>query len=211
MSVLLGRTNLRVEQTWYSLQIPSDNRDTEKLAERTFQSGHPVDLTAGKSVWGPHIKDSSSLLVFFGDDGFTKCRNRSDACDVVSSQIVEVLSSLLGKTIGLFFLPVARVVDAHCWEGAIEAVETARNDGLVSFSGLSCLGPGMAALLEWTYRDAFDVLCLHSKDQEDTLLPMANDRRTGVVTTYSSTVPDACVLKIVRRLEDLEKVGPLSR
>ena len=65
--------------------------------------------------------------------------------------------------------------------GALEALETAKQDGIVQHVGLACGDNDLAALAMWQFRDAFEMILVSSGQQFESLEPLARERRAGVL------------------------------
>lgn len=123
-------------QDWLSLRLPEQESELDVLVITAIESGLPLDVTSGKLVWGSRLENSKNLLVGFGTGDFHRANSADDACILVSAQIVEWLSCLNGKTLDVLFLPDHPSANQDCWAGAMEALEIAREDGLIRFYGL---------------------------------------------------------------------------
>ena len=70
--------------------------------------------------------------------------------------------------------------------GALEALEAARQDGHIAFLGLQAEGNPMAVRSVWQFHDAFEALLVPRSHLEaeayDALAPLAKERRVGVLT-----------------------------
>jgi len=186
MNELFGRTNRAFPDPWLSLRLPDDPAETQALTNEAAKSGLPLDVTHAASVWGAHLPaETGPLIAFLGSD-YALARTRDDACDLLSAQIVQVLSCLLGRRFTFLFLPVNGPVQEFQFDGALQALETARQDGLTEFTGISCEGNPFDTLSVWQFRDAFEALCVHDHEALHTLRPLAEQRRVGILTTFES-------------------------
>lgn len=139
--------SLNAPQDWLSLRLSGSTSDFEEVLNVAIDSGLPLDVSHGKLVWGSRLAGCDNLLVGFGAADFHRAHSASDACILVSAQLVEWLSCLNGRTLDVFFLPGTPAVTREQWSGAIEAVETARDDGLIRFSGIDRAIEGLPG--EW--------------------------------------------------------------
>ena len=154
------------------------------MAETAVKSRLPLDVTRGKSVWRSAIGDCQSQLIGFGTDAFAMARSRQDACDIVSAEIVEFLSSMNGVSLAFFFVPVRRAYETFQWDGVIEALSLAKEDSLIRHIGLSCEGPSLAALLDWQFRDCYDAIVVKNEDARSDLHGLASERRVALIADY---------------------------
>ncbi len=188
MSTVFGRTNEPWPATWLGLMAPHDGGEAARgrLAEAAVATGAPLDVTQGPSLWGPLLRGAENRTVAFGGRGIEAARDDSHAADLVSADLIGLLSSLGRPVLDLFFLRVRRAIEEYQLNGALMALESAREEGLVRHVGLSCEGPPLAALGLWQFHDAFVALALPRNPLRQeafaTLAPLAQQRRVGLVS-----------------------------
>jgi len=204
--VVFGRANFEMPRDWLSLRLPHDPSEIAEFATAGVASGLPLEISHGKSAWGPFVEHAPNAIVAFGSSDFSMAGSRVHACDLVSAQIVEILSCLHGKSLTVFFLPLIRVLESHQWDGAIEALESAREDGLILSTGLSCDRVVSTELIDGQFRDAFDAVCVRNKEDFETVSPIVRERRMGVLTTFESGVESNCRLHEVCTIAGIESV-----
>ena len=122
-----------------------------------------------------------------GDSG--RATSATHAADLMQASLLQLLSALGREHLDIVFWSYRRALEQFQIDGALEALEMAKQEGHVAYLGLACEGPALATLGMWQFHDAFD-LVLANRSQEDheafdTLLPMARERRVGMVARLS--------------------------
>ncbi|MES1227687.1 MAG: hypothetical protein ABUL72_03395, partial [Armatimonadota bacterium] len=111
-----------------------------------------------------------------------RATEQSHATDLVQAHLIETLSAIGREYLDFYFLRIRRGLEEFQINGALEAIEMAKQEGHIRFIGLACDGPPLAALGVWQFHDAFEVVLTRDKDAYDTLAPLARERRVGIVT-----------------------------
>ena len=83
------------------------------------------------------------------------------------------------------FLYVRRALEEHQINGALQALHSAKEEGLIHHIGLCIAGPTLAATSLWRFHDAFEcVLTKRTPESESdfqSVLSLAQEKRVGVV------------------------------
>lgn len=186
---IFGRTNQRLPSIWFAPQLPHpprEERDVERLLEVILATGHPMDLSNSPSFWGGLARGQGNFVAIRGGVEIAHARDEVSAGDVIRAHLIGTLSALGREAIDLYFLQVRRPLEEWQINGALEALETARQDGLVRNLGLAVEGSPLAALGLWQFHDAFEALTYAYNPRQtqarETLNELAQTRRVGTVT-----------------------------
>ena len=159
----------------------------DALTYAATQSDSVLDVTSQPSLWARYLRDATNPISVIGTLEYANAADERHATDLVSAHLIQTLSSLGRETIDFYFVPVRRVVEEYQFNGLLEALEMARQEGHIRHLALCCDGPGMAALGMWQFHDAFEVLLVprnhHDQSAYECLAPVAKERRVGVVTS----------------------------
>lgn len=187
---LLGRTNRAFPPVWLSLSLPHGGGEAaiDALVSAGKAAGVPLDISGNPALWGGRMRgDDSLFLTQISNVGYERAADDRHATDLIQAHLIETLSAIGREWIDVYFLRVRRAVDESQLSGALEAMELARQEGHVRYLGLCCDGPSLAALGMWQFHDAFDLLLVprnhHDEEAYRTLVPLARERRVGVVTS----------------------------
>lgn len=210
MNDVLGRTNHRFPRVWLRLLTPEAPDAAGALVHAAIQTGAPIDVSSQPALWGPGLREHPGPLMAVIGQELEDAPSEAHGADLTRARLIQLLSALGRERIDLLFLRVRRALDPAPLAGALEAIETARQDGHIRWTGISCEGPALATLGLWQFHDAFDVLLAPDNpletDAMETLGPLARDRRVGVVGSrpldwglgapfsvlgYDALVPDA--------------------
>jgi aryl-alcohol dehydrogenase-like predicted oxidoreductase len=183
-----GRTNVPVPSVWYQLLVP---RQTEEgwiapMVDAAVETGAPLDVTDGAPLWGSRLRGTGASVVVRGGLELERATEEKAASEQISAHLIQMLSALGTEKIDFYYLRVRRALEESVLNGAMEALESAREDGLVRFFGLSAEGSAMAALGLWQFHDAFESVMVPRNPLDfeayDTLKDLAQKRRVGLVT-----------------------------
>ena len=126
------------------------------------------------------------MLLVNGTLEYEHAADESHAADLVSAHIIQTLSSLGRETIDFYCLPIRRVVEEYQFNGVLQSLELARQEGHIRHLAVLSEGPGLATLGMWQFHDAFELLIVtrnhYDHSAYDSLMPVARERRVGVVT-----------------------------
>ena len=187
-SDLLGRTNRAFPRAWHSLALPSDapeEQATGALANAIVRAGSVIDITSAPALWGGLMRGTEALLMIRGGSEIENAPSEKIACDLIQAHLVQILSAIGREWIDFYFLQIRDDLPDHQIDGALRALENAKQEGHVRHLGIECLGVADRVLRLWGRRDAFEVALLHAEDSD--LIGHANVRRVGIVATYPGT------------------------
>ena len=183
---ILGRTNLEFPDVWLQLGVPNRPEDIPAFVEAAVGSGLPLEVTSQPGLWGGYLRGHSPFLAATGSLNYTTGSDTAHASDLVQSELIHLLSSLGRETIDAYFLPVRESAEEFQVNGALEALEAARQEGHIRFVGLHAVGHPLSALGLWQFHDGFELVRYRRNhvytEAHETLEPMAAARRVGIVT-----------------------------
>jgi hypothetical protein len=182
----LGRTNQAFPKVWLRLVGSSEfgNRNPEVAQSSPSSLGTVIDISTNPALWGGQMRGTEGLLMSRGGLEIERAPDEKTACDLIQAHLIQTLSAIGREWIDFYFLQVRRGLEEYQIAGALQALESARQEGHIKFLGLSAEGPGLAVQGVWQFHDAFEVLLLSEPDQG--LLQLAQERRVGLVTAYPS-------------------------
>lgn len=193
-----GRTNIDLPREWLRPMLPLQPDDLwrESFRSAVAESGRPVDTSSSPALWGEILRGLPLVLSVSGGDELEHATSADHAVHLLQGHLLQVLSGLGRPCLDFFFLNVSRVWEEHQLNGAMEALENARQDGLIRFAGLRATGPALAALGVWQFRDAFEAVMMPAWPQSayETLAPIARERRVGVILEGALSRGTGCCL-----------------
>lgn len=215
MQPTFGRTNQIVPQEWLRLN-PTSN--WEEQLDFAIQQNTVLDVSLNPTLWGSKLRATNNQPVMLvGRGSGERGTDEKHAYDLTQAEVIEQLCSVGTGCLDYYFLPIERAWDEAQLNGALQALEFAKQDGYVRFIGLANLGMPLASLGLWQFRDAFDVLLIGLQGQEilaeeeQMLVPLAAERRLGIVTlnppTFATT--DAQRVRLTPVLEKLANESPI--
>lgn len=189
MKAVFGRTNTEYPLVWPALQAPAGafgESWSVELAAALEELPGPVDVTAAPALWRARLRGAPPRLIARGAAEVAQAESAGHAADLVAGSLMSVLSCLAGWRLELFFLRMRQPLTDAQVEGALEALEAAREDGLIRHAGLAVECHPMAARNAWSFHDGFEVISYrHNPAQpewHEALGEMARERRVGVLT-----------------------------
>lgn len=187
---VLGRTNAAFPRVWLSLSVPHGGFDTfspADLAHAARETGLPIDISTQPALWGGPLRGGGDTLVTFGGRFLATAHDERNALELTQAHLIETLSSIGRETIDVYALTVRRPLEEWQINGALEALESARQEGHIRHFGIHAEGSGLAALGLWQFHDFAELLFLPQNPLETeayaNLAPLAAERRVGIVTT----------------------------
>lgn len=154
------------------------------MASFARNSGAPVDVSSSLAVWGHHLRGAD--LPFIGIVGreVSQAADAGSAATLLQASLLGLLSAIGKDCLTFCFLPVSKALEEHQMAGALEAMDQARQEGLIQFMGLHAPKSPWAAQSAWQFHDAFEVILAPqsaSGQAEKTLRPTAESRRVGFI------------------------------
>ncbi|MBX3095467.1 MAG: hypothetical protein KF812_01260 [Fimbriimonadaceae bacterium] len=188
MPEMLGRTNKEFPEVWLSL-IWNGKEPGESLVDRALESGSPIEVSASPALWGGHGAGKATIVLATGGLELANNTEPSRAPDLIGARLIEVLSGLGRPCLDIFVFQYRTALEESVLDGVFTALESARSEGLVQFVALEPVGPVLASRAMWQFRDAFELLVLPDSPAYESLIPLAEQRRVGVVKRGSAGNP----------------------
>jgi len=189
-SDLLGRTNRAFPHVWLSLSTPYDSWSEtwpKELVEASIAANTVIDISGNPGLFGGQMRGTDACLMAKGTLDIERASDQNHACDLVQAHLIQTLSAIGRENIDFYFLRVRKPLQEFQIQGALEAMESAKQDGHIGFVGLSSEGAPLTTLGLWQFHDAFEVILTprnhYSDESYRTLQPMAAERRVGVITS----------------------------
>lgn len=182
-SDILGRTNQAFPKRWIRLVGFPDLMPSDQVAS-ALKDKTVIDISANPALWGGQMRGTEALLMTRGGMEIERAPDEKAACDLIQAHLIETLSAIGREHIDFYFLQVRRALEEFQINGALQALENAKQEGHIKFLGLAAEGHGLAVQSVWQFRDAFEVLLL--KEPDAGLQGLAQERRVGVVTEFES-------------------------
>ncbi|MCC7434428.1 MAG: hypothetical protein IT363_07065 [Methanoregulaceae archaeon] len=206
MKQVFGRTNIEVPERWLRLIAGAD---TSGLAAAALATGLPLDVSSQPALWGGHLRREpafeSTLVMARSSTDFERASDESNVVHLVHAHLIEVLSSLGRQQLDFYFVRVRQRLQEYQINGVLQALEMAREDGLVRFQGLAAEASALVVRSVWQGHDGFEAILVGDESAPE-LQPIANERRVGVLHEGTSGEPR---LISVRTVADVEAVvGP---
>ncbi len=176
---LLGRTNRIFPQTWWRI---TGTQESERDAVRAHLAEHPAPIMAG-AYWADAVRDLDLPWLARGGSIAGQSLSRSHADDLVSMEIIQAVASSPDGKLAIYFLSVSSAWEEFQIDGALAAMDAARQDGLLDFFGLHIAGSVVAISSMWRFHDAFEVVLASAQNEKDfrTVHSTAVERRVGVI------------------------------
>ena len=183
---LLGRTNQEFPSRWLALSVPDGGFSEESPADLVATaraSGLPIDFSSQPALWGGAMRGADEVvLIQQGTYQIERATSEDHATDLTQAHLIETLSAVGRDCLDFYFLRIRRAIEEYQINGALAALEAARNEGHLRFLGLHATGNAMAALGLWQFHDAFEVVLIPDDEAARTTLePLARKRRAGIV------------------------------
>ncbi len=195
---LFGRTNRQVPPVWLSLREPATpvGNWAEDLVKAALELETVIDITQRSALWGGFLRLTNVPLMAVAGADCARAPESDVASHFVQAKLISLLSCVGRDSLDFFFLDYREPWEEWQLNGALEALETAKQDGIVQHVGLACGDNDLAALAMWQFRDAFEMILVSPGQQFESLEPLARERRAGVLVR-DTQVGDYPVLRSV--------------
>ena len=209
----MGRTNQAFPKTWVRPQpgAPSGEahpqQSLQELLKFAVEQHLPIDVSIQPALIGGQIRSEEFVSISRSRTDYTVATDHSHAVTLVQAHLIETLSAIGREKIDFYFLRVQRAAEEFQISGVLEALEMARQEGHIGYVGLACDGPSLATLNLWQFHDAFDVVLIPDSVSFETLVPLAQERRVGVVldgTWTASAGPRIITASSIEELRSAE-------
>lgn len=111
------------------------------------------------------------------------------AAELTEAHLIETLSAIGRPCIDFYAVSVHSGWGEATLNGVLEALESARQDGMVGHFGLALEGDGRKAIGLWQMRDAFEFV-IAPKALQSTVQPLAAARNVGLVIAQEGDAQD---------------------
>ena len=197
---VFGRTNLPIPRGWYRVL-------TGETDIACIPLGAVVDVSAAGPTLGHLLRlRADVLLAVFSGFELEHAPSESRAADLTTALILQHISSSCRSKVDFFMLQIRRTLRDDQLNGAISALEEARQEGLIGHIGLSIDGPLYAVLPTWILHDAFDLCLVNSTGatsaEVEAVVALAAQRRVAVVLA-ASVLPGEATTGCLRAVEGL--------
>jgi hypothetical protein len=164
--------------------MPGEQVDLRSLVDAALGCNTVVDISVHPGLFGGFIRGTqqhdSALLMGRGGLELENAADAKNASDLIQAHLIETLSAIGREYLDFYFLRVRSPLEEYQVEGALEALEMARQEGHIRFIGLASEGKTpLPALGLWQFHDAFEAVLL--PPSQDGLATLAKERRVGVV------------------------------
>ncbi len=180
---------------WLRLCAPSSPADFAELAEAALDTGAPLDITGSPGLWGGYLRGVDRVLSYVSASGFERATDSKHAADLVDADLIATLSCLGRDCVDFYFLPIRGPFKESRLDGALEALEAARQEGHIRYPGIACMSTAADTMAAWRFRDAFDVLLTPDKEVAE-LTPLARERRVGLIGLDTTEDVDASLISV---------------
>lgn len=188
-ATVFGRTNVTVPPVWLSLAPPHVPNEgwLDELVGSALEGNCPIDVSGQPGLWGGALRGKEACILTIGDGGISRATEEAHAMHLLQAHLIETLCAVGRETLDYYFLRIRGRLEEYQINGALTALELARQEGHLRYLGICCDGPAMATLAAWQFHDAFEALLIprNHYDQDDykALSPLAHERRVGVITS----------------------------
>lgn len=210
--MLLGRTNVNYPLVWASLGVSSATPPGE-LVMAVRPLGIPIDISSQPALWGGFLRGGTDILVQKGGTHYERATSQDHATDLVQAHLIEILSSIGREMVDFYFLRIRRTVEEFQINGALAALEFAKQEGHIKHLGLFADGPSLAVQSVWQFHDAFEAILIPEREGDDLpLFRLARERRVGIVSEIprgsdmTTISRDGSSLVSVRDMADVERL-----
>lgn len=136
-------------------------------------------------LWAAELRDAKCDWVVCGGSKVGNSPSQEHAMNEMTGEIISAVAGSPDGFVSIYFLSVARAWEEHQINGALAALESAKEEGLVGSIGLHVAGSALGVASLWRFHDGFDVaLVPHNPRTEkdyQSVVSTALDRRVGVV------------------------------
>lgn len=205
-SGLLGRTNRAFPLRWLDL-VPGD--DPARTAAAAAASGLPLHVARQPALWGGYLRGRDDLfLTMTSDLLYERATESTHAMDLTQAHLIQSLSSIGREWVDVYWFRARKPVEEFQIAGVLEVLESARQDSHIRHLGLWAEGPAYGMLSLWQFHDAFELICLpNDNESQEVLVPLAGERRVGVVYRDGAQVPGSPSYHPVRSAAEIDALG----
>lgn len=178
MGEVLGRTNRVWADEWWRLV---GFGELARVGEELRASPRPILAGGSPSIWSNELRGAGCDWLVTSSAGCETARNEEESAGIMMGEIVQAVSCSPDGNISIWFLSVDRPWEEYQINGALAALESAREERLVKHLGLHIAGSAMAVASLWRFHDAFEVVLCRPGLELEGVVATARERRVGVV------------------------------
>jgi hypothetical protein len=153
--------------------------------EAALEARVPIDVSSGPALWGGQMRGADATLLTVANPVEDAGDERS-AADLAQAHLLQTLCALGRDSLDFYFLRVRSALPDYAIGGFMQAMEMAREEGMLRFLGICADGPVDDVRRVWQPYDAFEAVLLPRNHRDarlyDELEPLARSRRVGVAT-----------------------------
>lgn len=136
-------------------------------------------------LWAAELRDAKCDWVVCGGEKISNTQNQEQAMYHMTGEIISAVAGSPDRFVSIYFLSVARAWEEHQINGALAALQSAKEEGLIGSICLHVAGSALGVASLWRFYNAFDVVLVRRNpgtEQDYLRIAMtALDRRVGVV------------------------------
>ena len=182
---VFGRTNERVPRLWFGL-MPGG--DPEELVSAVCEEPCVVEVSGHTGMYGHLLWGKDVQIATIGGADIVRATDATHAGTLVGMHLVETLSALGRPGIDYYFLKVQAGVTEEQINGALNALDEAKSEGVIRFIGLYVEGAAQSVMGLWQFHDAFEAVMVSRnpgcEKEYESVRGMAQERRVGMVTCH---------------------------
>lgn len=191
MIASLGRSGVLHPDVFAKLAWPKEGaEEANNMLHALQKTSCLLDVTDSALLWGTVLNREPMMLLYRGGADVDKARDAGHAEALVGADLVQALSALGVTQLDFFALRMRRTLELDQLDGAVRALEGAREDGLVRSIAASFEGPAQAAMLNWQFRDAFDLVIAPA--EWTSVKSLARERRVAFVAELGEPGTTPC-------------------
>lgn len=171
--------------------------ERERVVGELKDHPRPVLAQGSPGIWAHDLRGFGCDWLVCDSGGVERARDEGEAMQIMMGEIVQRISNSPDGGISIWFLSVARAWEEFQINGALAALESAREERLIDHLGLHVAGRAMAVASLWRFHDAFDVVLCPPGEEIESVLSTARDRRVGFVQDGGESLGFGPVLKVV--------------
>jgi aryl-alcohol dehydrogenase-like predicted oxidoreductase len=178
----------------------ADPDASEELVRGALSANTVIDISSSPALWGGFMRGTDAIVMTVGASDLERAMDEAHAHDLVQAHLIETLCSIGRGHIDFYFLPLRTSLAESQLSGALIALEEARQEGHVRFTGIAVQHPS-AAMGILQFHDAFEAVLLEQPSSPVRLL--AQSRRMAIVTRRTEEPPagEASLIKVSTREE----------
>jgi hypothetical protein len=182
-SGVFGRTNQMFPAKWLRLVSPDSRENSiRELAKAAEATGTVIDISSSPALWGGFLRGTNATIMGIGPNSLADAIDEQQSHDLVLAHLIETLSGIGRDCLDFYFLQVDRPLKEFQINGALIALEEARQEQNVKFVGIAARH-AFASLGVIHLHDAFEaVLIYESAGSVQPLRLLAQSRRMAIIT-----------------------------